>query len=112
MKKYLGVVPPTDREGVLQDIHWSIGSFGYFPTYTLGNLYSAQFTRKMKKEIDVEKCSETGNLGPVLSWLRTNIHQYGKLYWPDELAKKTSGEKLNPKYLINYLTTKYSEIYS
>ena len=65
----------------------------------------------MIKEIDIKKCAETGNLGPILSWLRTNIHQHGKLYWPDELIKKITGEKLNSKYLLEYLEKKYLEIY-
>jgi carboxypeptidase Taq len=111
MKKYLGVVPPTDREGVLQDVHWSYGNFGYFPTYTLGNLYSAQFTNTMKKEINISEQSKIGEFGPILSWLRTNIHQHGGVYWPGELCEKVTGEKLNPKYLVEYLTDKYNKIY-
>ena len=70
MKKMLGVVPATDREGVLQDVHWSYGSFGYFPTYTLGNLYGAQITNKIVSEIDFEAASQKGELGIILSWLR------------------------------------------
>lgn len=112
MKKYLGVVPETDREGVLQDVHWSQGPMGYFPTYTLGNLYAAQFTEKMKKELNLEELIEKGELGTVLSWLRTNIHQYGSLYWPDELSKKVTGQGLSPKYFLDYLRRKYSKIYS
>ena len=111
MKKYLGIKPKDDREGVLQDVHWSHGSFGYFPTYTLGNLYAAQFTKAMRKEIEMEKCIEKGDLGTILSWLRTNIHQYGSLYWPKELCKKVTGEELNPKYFLEYLKEKYSDIY-
>lgn len=111
MKKYLGVTPKTDRDGVLQDVHWSHGPMGYFPTYTLGNLYAAQFTRKMKKELEIEELAEKGELGTILSWLRANIHQYGSLYWPDELIKKLTGEALNPKYFLSYIRTKYSKIY-
>lgn len=111
MKKFLGVVPATDREGVLQDVHWSHGMMGYFPTYTLGNLYAAQFSYKMREEIEVETELAKGNLGTILSWLRINIHQYGSLYWPDELAKKVTGETLNPKYFLEYIKKKYSEIY-
>jgi len=112
MKKYLGVVPEIDREGVLQDVHWSGGSFGYFPTYTLGNLYAAQFTRKMKKEVKIERLVENGDLEPILSWLRKNIHQYGSLHMPKELCKKVSGEELNPKYFLKYLKDKYTKIYN
>jgi len=107
MKKYLQVMPETDRDGVLQDVHWSYGSFGYFPTYTLGNLYAAQFTRAMKQELDIPELLKSGNLGTILSWLRTNIHQYGSLYWPDELIKRVTGEELNPRYFLDYLKQKF-----
>jgi carboxypeptidase Taq len=112
MKSYLGVVPKTDREGVLQDVHWSHGPLGYFPTYTLGNLYAAQFTNKMKKDIKVSESAEKGELGSILSWLRTNIHQHGSLYMPDELIKKVTHEALNPNYFLEYIKEKYSKIYS
>lgn len=111
MKKYLGVVPDTDREGVLQDVHWSHGPMGYFPTYTLGNLYAAQFTKELKDELDMEELVGKGELGTILSWMRTNIHRHGSLYWPNELSKKVTGEKLNSKYFLNYIKKKYSEIY-
>lgn len=111
MKKYLGVIPETDSEGVLQDVHWSYGSFGYFPTYTLGNLYAAQITAKLKKDLNIEKLSEKGELGTILSWLRSNVHQYGSLYWPDELIKKVTGKNLDPKYFLDYIEAKYSQIY-
>lgn len=111
MKAYLGIVPPTDREGALQDVHWSYGDFGYFPTYTLGNLYSAQFTAKMKQGLDLDQLLEKGDLGTPLSWLRENIHQYGALYWPDELVNKITGQQLDPKYFLDYITRKYSEMY-
>jgi carboxypeptidase Taq len=112
MKKYLGVVPTSDSEGVLQDVHWSYGSFGYFPTYTLGNLYAAQFANSIRREIDIEKLCEKGDFGPILSWLRTNIHQHGSLYWPDELVRKVTGEQLNAKYFLAYVKEKYKRVYS
>lgn len=112
MKKYLGVVPETDRQGVLQDVHWTHGPMGYFPTYTLGNLYAAQITETMRKELNVEDLSEKGELGTILSWLRTNVHQYGSLYWPDELIKKITGKRLSPRYFLTYINQKYSRIYS
>lgn len=112
MKKYLGIVPKTDREGVLQDVHWSYGSFGYFPTYTLGNLYAAQFTAAMKKELNIDELAEKGELGTILSWLRTNIHQNGSLYWPGELVQKVTGKKLSSKFFLDYIRDKYSRIYS
>ncbi len=112
MKKYLGVVPPTDREGVLQDVHWAYGSFGYFPTYCLGNLYAAQITEKMKREVDIEGLSEKGDFDPILQWLRANIHQYGSLYWPKELVKKVTGKPLDLKYFLGYIKEKYSKVYN
>lgn len=111
MKKYLGVTPKTDREGVLQDVHWSYGSIGYFPTYTLGNLYSAQFTASMKKELDLKSLISKAEFGTILSWLRTNIHQYGGLYYPKDLVKKVTKEELNPQYFIDYIYDKYKDIY-
>lgn len=112
MKEYIGVVPENDREGVLQDVHWSYGVFGYFPTYTLGNLYAAQFTHTLKKELKLDELLSRGDLGTVLSWLRENIHQHGSLYWPHELVKRVTGEKLSASYLVEYLNTKYRAIYS
>lgn len=111
MKKYLGIVPDTDREGVLQDVHWSYGSFGYFPTYCLGNLYAAQFTHAMNKELDISELVSKGEFKPILTWLRNNIHQYGSLYWPKELVKKVTNKSLNPDYFITYINQKYSTIY-
>ncbi len=112
MKKYLGVVPKTDREGVLQDVHWSGGSFGYFPAYALGNLYASQFLAKIKKEINIDRDLEKGHLGGVLYWLNENVHKHGSLYWPQELVKIATGEALNSKYFLEYLESKYSKIYS
>lgn len=111
MKKFFGIVPDTDREGILQDVHWSYGSFGYFPTYSLGNLYAAQITATMKKELNFSELLQKGELGTILSWLRDNVHQYGSLYWSDELIKKVTGEPLNSKYFIDYIQEKYSKIY-
>lgn len=111
MKKYLGIVPKTDADGVLQDVHWSYGSFGYFPTYTLGNLYAAQFTNAMKKDLDFHQVALNGQYKKLLDWQRKNIHQYGSLYWPDELVKKVTGESLSTKYFLKYLKEKYTKIY-
>jgi carboxypeptidase Taq len=111
MKKFLGVIPKTDRQGVLQDVHWSHGPMGYFPTYTLGNLYAAQITQALRKELNLDKLIGKGELGTILSWLRTKVHQHGSLYWPDELIKKITGRPLNPSHFINYINKKYSNIY-
>lgn len=112
MKKFIGVVPKTDREGVLQDVHWSHGPFGYFPTYTLGNLYAAQITETLRNELDLDDLIRKGELGTILSWLRTNIHQHGSLYWPDELIKKVTGQNLTEKYFLDYIKKKYSQVYN
>ena len=111
-KEYLGLVPKTDTEGILQDVHWSYGAFGYFPTYTLGNLYAAQFRNKMQDEIDIDNLAGEGKLGTILSWQREHIHRYGSLYWPDELIRRVTKESLNPLYFIDYLSNKYTQIYS
>jgi carboxypeptidase Taq len=111
MQQYFGLTPLDNRKGVLQDVHWSYGNFGYFPTYTLGNLYAAQFTATLKKELDLELLLQQGNLGSILSWLRENIHQYGSLYWPSELIQKVTLQPLSAKYFTNYITAKYSDLY-
>lgn len=110
MDEYLEVRPKTDSEGVLQDVHWSYGNFGYFPTYTLGNLNAAQFTHAMKKELKIEELVARGEFGTILSWLRDNIHKHGASIWPDELVKKVTGEELNPKYFVEYIKEKYSAL--
>lgn len=112
MKKYLGVSPKKDSEGVLQDVHWSYGNFGYFPTYTLGNLYSAQFTHFMNKELDVKSLIKLGNFGTILSWQRENIHKHGSLHWPKELVKRVTGKPLSSKFFIDYLKDKYLKLYN
>jgi carboxypeptidase Taq len=107
MKQYLGVDVPDDAHGVLQDVHWSHGSLGYFPTYTLGNIYAAQLFNKVTQEIpNLKSGFMKGEFAPLLKWLRKNIHQEGGRYYPEELIKKVTGEGLNPKYLIAYLLNK------
>lgn len=113
MEEYLGVVPETDSLGVLQDIHWSFGAFGYFPSYTLGNLYAAQILKKIKTDVpNFNNHLEEGNVEAIIGWLEENIHQYGSIYTPDELIKKVTGEELNASYLVEYLEEKYNHIYT
>ncbi len=110
-KKYLSIVPETDKEGILQDVHWTYGAIGYFPSYAMGNIYGAQFLNKMKQDIDIDETLSRGNLIPVKDWLDDRIHTHGSLYFPKELLMKVTGEKLNSKHFINYLTKKYTKIY-
>ncbi|WP_404452809.1 carboxypeptidase M32 [Virgibacillus necropolis] len=111
MQEYLGVTPPNDRVGVLQDIHWSGGDFGYFPSYALGYMYAAQFNHTLQKELDVDRQIASGNFTPIREWLTKNIHQYGKMKKPLEIVEDVTNEKLNSDYLVNYLTEKYTDIY-
>lgn len=112
MTEYLGIKPPTDQLGVLQDSHWSSGAFGYFPSYTLGAIYACQFYKTMLKELpDTEKYIEAGHFTPIKGWLNEKIHSQGRLYTPQELVVQVTGEALNPDILIDYLKKKYSDIY-
>jgi carboxypeptidase Taq len=111
-KEYLGVEPQSASEGVLQDVHWAGGMFGYFPSYALGNLYGAQFLSKMIMDLpNYYEDIKEGRLEGILAWLRENIHKYGSVYKPAELIKKVTGEELTAKYFIEYLNKKYSEVY-
>ena len=112
-KEYLNIDVPNDSEGVLQDIHWSHGSFGYFPTYSLGSFYAAQFFAQAQKEIpNLEDLISKGEMLPLLNWLREKIHRFGKLYSAEELCIKVTGEKLNFDHFINYAKTKYGNLYN
>ena len=113
MNEYLGIIPENNARGVLQDVHWAFGCIGYFPTYTLGNLASAQIFNKAKQEIpDLEKrMEEEGDLKSLHQWLKDKIYKNGKVYIPEEIIKNVTGESLNPDYFIKYLKDKYSEIY-
>jgi carboxypeptidase Taq len=111
-KDYLGIDVPSAAEGCLQDVHWSHGSFGYFPTYSLGSFYAAQFFSKAKKDIPtLEKEIEEGNYASLLKWLRENIHQNGKRYEAKELCERVTGEKLSFRYFMEYAQEKYGALY-
>ncbi len=112
MKEYLDIEVPSDTLGVLQDVHWSAGLFGYFPTYSFGNLYAAQFYQQLEKNIpDLDKKIKKGDFTAVIDWLRKNIHMRGKTDTAAALVKKVTGEDLDPKYFAAYLEKKYAEIY-
>ncbi len=112
MKEYLGIVPPNDAQGCLQDIHWSSGSIGYFATYSLGSIFSVQLYNKALRDVpSLPSQIEHGEFGELLSWLRTNLHQHGRKFTLDELARKITGEPLTTKPYLDYLKKKYGGIY-
>jgi carboxypeptidase Taq len=112
MKEYLGITPPDDAQGVLQDIHWSGGSIGYFSTYALGNLVSAQLWEKINKDIkDLDEQIRKGKFDELLGWLHDKIHVYGHKYDPQDLVQKVTGSKIDSAAYVRYLTKKYSDIY-
>ena len=112
MEEYLGICPELDSDGILQDIHWSMGAFGYFPSYTLGAIYACQFYNALKREIsDVEQEIKKGRFAGIKYWLNEKIHSQGKLYSINELVQNVTGETLNPDFFIDYLKKKYSTIY-
>ncbi len=112
MQQYLGVTPKNNAEGCLQDIHWAFGLIGYFPTYTLGNLYASQFFSTFEEKFPSwGKSVAKGDLLFVKEWLNTNIHRHGKKYSASQLAKHVTGKTLSSQHFIDYLTAKYSEIY-
>ena len=110
--EYLGLTPTKPTEGILQDIHWSHGSLGYFPTYSIGSFYAAQLYAHANKEIpDLEDKLSSGSISDFLRLMRKNIHQHGKLYTAEQLSNKLTGEPLNIKYFLDYTKKKYSDIY-
>ncbi|HLZ60582.1 MAG TPA: carboxypeptidase M32 [Ktedonosporobacter sp.] len=111
-RDYLGVTPPTNTLGVLQDIHWSGGSFGYFPTYTLGNLYGAQIYQTLRRVFpDYDQRLEVEGTGFILDWLSEQMYVYGQVYSPGELARRVTGEALNPEYFVQYANAKFGALY-
>ncbi|MEC0371560.1 carboxypeptidase M32 [Paenibacillus chibensis] len=111
-QQYLGITPPNDSLGVLQDVHWSGGSFGYFASYSLGNMYAAQIMNTMRKELpELDQYIREGNLIPIKEWLTEKIYRFGKSLTPAEIIMQVTGEELNPDYLADYLEEKYKDIY-
>jgi carboxypeptidase Taq len=112
--EYLGIEPKKDSQGVLQDVHWSEGNFGYFPTYSMGTALSAMVKHHFEKDsrLSISQMIKTpGGVSNIQSWLKRKIHRYGATYTSKEFIRKSFGEDLNPKYLLNYLDSKYREIY-
>lgn len=112
-EEYLGIVPPSDADGVLQDIHWSFGLVGYFPTYSLGNLIASQWWVVIEEQIsDLDRQIESGRFTELLGWLRENIHRHGAKYKPVELIQRVTGGGLSAEPYLEYLGDKYGQLYS
>ena len=112
MEEYLGVTPKNDAEGVLQDVHWSNGLFGYFPTYTIGNVLSVQFfDEAVKAHPEIPDQIKEGRFSTLHGWLRENIYRHGSRYYPDELVEKVTGRPLDPAPYLRYLKSKFGELY-
>lgn len=111
MRAYLGLTPPDDALGVLQDIHWSAALFGYFPTYALGNVLSVQFYERALHDIpNLSEYIARGEFGPLLEWLRAHIHIHGAKFTPQELVHRVTGEAINPQPYMTYLSKKYRDL--
>lgn len=110
MEKLLGIRPPDAARGFMQDVHWSCGLFGYFPTYTLGNLYAAQFAVAMERDLGpLDGFIRAGNFAPMREWLREKIHRHGREFPAAELCKRATGEDLDAGHFLRYLEQKYIE---
>ena len=111
-EEYLGIRPSNDAEGVLQDVHWSTGSFGYFPSYALGTAVAAQIEAHLKQVMPLTRYLEEGNFAPINEYLKKQIHVFGKTKTTNELLLGMMGEAFNPQYYIDYLKEKYTRLYS
>ena len=105
--EHLGIRPKNDAQGALQDVHWSGGSFGYFATYTLGNVVAGMIWHKMKDGALVQSALQKGDIAGLKDWLEKNIHRYGATYAPKELQERVFGEAYNPQRLLAYFERKY-----
>ncbi len=111
-REIVGLEPANDREGVLQDVHWSDGAFGYFPSYCLGNMIAAQFWARVQTlRPNLEEEFARGDFAWLLRWLRENVHTQGRRYSALALVRRVTGEDLSPRHLIAYLHTRYGAIY-
>lgn len=112
MQEYLGLTPPDDSRGVLQDVHWSSGLIGYFPTYALGNLISAQlWDRMLADHPEIPAAVSEGDFRAILAWLRENVHRHASRYDPLDLVRRITGGPIDPEPYLRYLSTKYRGIY-
>ncbi len=109
--QYLGLRPEDDANGCLQDIHWSHGSFGYFPTYSLGSVLAAQIYDAAADELPLQKQVEDGEFAPLREWLRENVHSHGQRFTTDDLVREATGEELSADAFVEYVEEKYSSLY-
>lgn len=106
----LGIKPSNDSEGCLQDVHWSEGAFGYFPSYLLGHVISAQISSQMERDIGlIDNLIENGEYQKIIFWLKNNIHKYGRSVNCMELVRAVTNEELSPNYFINHLRSKIND---
>lgn len=110
-KQYLGITPENDSEGILQDIHWACGNFGYFPSYALGNAIAAQIYTHLKQVMPLDDYLKSGNFQPINEYLKDHIHRFGKTKTTNEILQDMMGEDFNPQYYIDYLKEKYETLY-
>jgi len=112
MERYLGVVPPNDALGVLQDVHWSLGYFGYFPSYMLGNLYASQMATRIRQDLPaLDERIAAGDIHLLVDWVRKHVHHVGAVYQPDKLMTQITGSQLDSSHFVRYVETKFSDIY-
>jgi carboxypeptidase Taq len=110
-REYLGIRPSHDGEGCLQDVHWSYGSFGYFPTYSFGSFYAAQLHAALKRDLpDLDGIVAHGEFGSILKWLREKVHVHGKRHSSEEVLTRVTGEGLNVSHFMGYVRAKYAEL--
>jgi carboxypeptidase Taq len=108
---YLGFRPADDAVGVMQDIHWGWGHLGYFPTYTLGNLYAAALTERLREELEIDALVRAGDFAPILGWMRDRIHRHGRVLPAAELMQQATGAPLGHEAFMRHLRAKYGELY-
>ncbi|QLD89821.1 carboxypeptidase M32 [Natronomonas salina] len=111
MEEYLGVRPDTDANGCLQDIHWSHGSFGYFPTYSLGSVLAAQLDAAAREDLSLDEQVRDGEFDPLHEWLTENVHRHGQRYTTDELVEEATGESYTADYFLEYAKSKFGDLY-
>ena len=110
--EFLGIKSPNRSQGVLQDIHWSMGAIGYFPTYTLGNLYAAQLLEAARKDLpNHDDQIRSGEFGPLLNWMRENVHGRGSVLKPADLIEEATGSPPSPDAFVRYLSSKVESLY-